>query len=104
MTELTQMILTLDSASAEALKEADASAQSVMKEADSRADALLEERQRHLAKQKAGEAAALAEKLDGERREAAAALQRKMEAFDRSFESDAALEYLIAAAKARVCR
>lgn len=104
MTELTQKILTLDSESETALKKADASAQEVMRAADFRAESQIQEEERRFEKQKADDEAALAEQLEVERREAMAALQRKMDAFDRSLDTDLLIKNLLIAAKERVCR
>jgi len=104
MTELTQKILTLDSESETALKKADASAQEVMRAADFRAEMLAEEEQQRFEKQKADDEAALVAQLEVERSEAMAALQQRMEAFERSLDSDLLIKNLLAAAKERVCR
>jgi len=104
MTELTQMILTLDSESETALKRADASAQEVMRAADMDAERVLQEEQQRFKKQKTGDEAALAEQLEVERRKAMESLQLRMEAFERSLDFDLLIKKLLAAAKERVCR
>ncbi|MGB5965775.1 MAG: hypothetical protein WBF77_12210 [Sulfurimonadaceae bacterium] len=103
MIELTQKILTLDSESERALKKADARALNVMKEADLHASRLIEEEQQLFEKQKERDAAAADEKLEVQRRQAIAALEQKMEAYDRSLDVEALIEHLLSAAKDRVC-
>jgi uncharacterized membrane protein len=104
MNELTEKILALDAAAYAALKKSAAAVQEVKKEADLKAQRLIEEQQQLFEKQKESDAAALAEKLEAERRRALAALYQKMEVNDRSADIDKQIAYLLSAAKDRVCR
>lgn len=103
MIEMTQKILALDSEAETALKKSAASVLEAMKEADLRAKGLIEEQQKLFEKQKESERAALAEKLEGERRRSMAALQQKREAFEASVDTDALIGHLLSVAKERAC-
>jgi hypothetical protein len=103
MNELTEKILALDSEADTALKKSAAAALEVKREADRSAKRLIEEQQQLFEKQKESDAAALAEKLEAQRRRALAVLHQKMAAFDKSADIDKMTDSLLAAAKERVC-
>ena len=103
MNGLTEKILALDAEADTALKKSAAAVQEVKREADLRAKRLIEEEQQLFEKQKESDTAALAEKVEAERRQALAVLHQKMEAFDESVDIDALVDYLLSVAKERAC-
>ncbi len=101
--DLTQKIVALDRECGIKIKKVNSTALELKREADRLAGSTREKKQQLLEEQKNTEAALLAQKMEEVHKKAIAALHQKMETFNQKVTTDKVVEFLLSAARDRVC-